>query len=57
MQLFLFIYLFLQMLYMFQVVPPPIIRRTQLYTHLQVFSNKTAAYCYHGWDGVPSHPW
>jgi len=31
-----FIYLFLQTLYMFHAVPPPIIRSTQLYIQLQV---------------------
>jgi len=35
------IYLFLQMLYMFQVVPPPIIRSTQLYIQLQVLVDNT----------------
>jgi len=37
MQLFL-IYLFLQTLYMFQAVPPPIIMSTQLYIQRQVLS-------------------
>ena len=32
------IYLFVQTLYMFQAVPPPIIRSTQLYIQLQVLS-------------------
>jgi len=32
------IYLFLKTLYMFQAVPPPIIRRIQLYKQLQVLS-------------------
>ena len=42
----LFIYLFLQTLYMFQAVPPPIIMSTQLYIELQVLSTNTAASCY-----------
>ena len=42
MQLF-FIYLFLQMFYMFQAVPPPIIRSTELYIQLQVLSTNTGA--------------
>ena len=37
------IYLFLQMLYMFQAVPPPIIGSTKLYIQLQVLSTNTAA--------------
>ena len=37
------IYLFLQTFYMFQAVPPPIIRSTELYIQLQVFSISTAA--------------
>ena len=41
MQLFL-IYLFLQMLYMFQAVPPPIMS-TQLYIQLQVLSTYSVA--------------
>ena len=52
MQCFL-IYLFLQMLYMFQAVPPPIIRSTQLYIQLQVLSTNTAASCYREGDGTP----
>jgi hypothetical protein len=36
-------YLFLQTLYMFQAVPPPIIRSTKLYIQLQVLSTNTAA--------------
>jgi hypothetical protein len=52
MQLFL-IYLFLQtLLHMFQAVPPPIIRSTQLYIQLQVLSTNTAASCYRGGDGT-----
>ena len=47
MQCFL-IYLFLQMLYMFQTVPPPIIRSTQLYIQLQGLATNTAASCYRG---------
>jgi hypothetical protein len=43
---YLFIYLFLNTLYMFQAVPPPIIRSTQLYKQLQVLSTNTAASCY-----------
>jgi len=35
------IYLFLQTLYMFQRVPPPIIRSTQLYKQLQVLLTNT----------------
>jgi len=40
------IYLFLQTLYMFQAVSPPIIRSTKLYIELQVLSINTAANCY-----------
>ena len=40
------IYLFLQTLYMFQPVPLPIIRSTQLYIQLQVLSTNTVACCY-----------
>ena len=47
-----FIYIY-KTLYMFQAVPPPIIRRTKLYIQLQVLSNNTAASCYRGWDGTP----
>ena len=47
------IYLFLQMLYMFHALPPPIIRSTELYIQLQVLSTNTAACCYCGWDGTP----
>ena len=46
------IYLFLNMLYTFQAVPPPIIRSTQLYRQLQVLSTNTAASCYCGGDGT-----
>jgi len=42
MKLFL-IYLFLKTPYVFQAVPSPIIRSTQLYIQLQVLSNNTAA--------------
>jgi len=49
MQLFL-IHLFLQKMYMFQAVPLPIVRSTQLYIQLQVFSTNTAASCYRGVD-------
>jgi len=38
--------LFLQTLYMFQAVSPPIIRSTQLYIQLQVLSTNTAASCW-----------
>jgi hypothetical protein len=48
----LLIYLFLQTLYMFQVVPPLIIRSTQLYIELQVLSTNIAASCYRGRDGT-----
>jgi len=41
-------YLFLKTLYMFQAVPPPIIRSTQLYKQLQLLSTNTAASCYRG---------
>jgi len=40
------IYLFLQTLYMFQAIPPPIIGSTQLYIQLQVLSTNIAASCY-----------
>jgi hypothetical protein len=50
----LLIYLFLQTLYMFQPVPPPIIRSTELYIQLQVLSNNTAASCYRERDGLNS---
>ena len=43
------IYLFLQVPYVFQAVPPPIIRSTQLYIQLQLLSTNTAACCYRGW--------
>jgi hypothetical protein len=46
------IYLFSQTLYMFQAVPPPIIRSTQLYIQVQVLSTNTAASCYRGKDGI-----
>jgi len=39
---FFLIYLFLQTLFMFQAVPPPIIRSTLLYIQLQVLSTNTA---------------
>ena len=39
------IYLFLQTLYVFQAVPPPIISNTKLYIQLQVLSTNTAACC------------
>ena len=37
------IYVFLQTLYMFQTVSPPIIRSTKLYIQLQVLSTNIAA--------------
>jgi hypothetical protein len=37
------IYLFLQTLYMFQAVPPPIIRSTYLYKELQILLTDIAA--------------
>jgi len=37
------IYFLLQTLYMFQAVPPPIIRTSKLYIQLQVLSTSTAA--------------
>ena len=40
------VYLFLKMLCMFQAVPPPIIRSTELYIQLQILSTNTAACCY-----------
>ena len=40
------IYLLLQTLYMFQVVPPPIIKSTQLCIQLQVLSTNSGASCY-----------
>jgi len=49
------IYLFLQMSYMFQAVPPPIIRSTKLYIQLHVLSTNTAASCYRGLDGTEFH--
>ena len=49
---FSWIYLFLQTLYMFQAVPPPIIRSTYLYIQLQILSTNTAASCYRGGDGT-----
>ena len=39
-------------LYMFQAVPPPIIRSTKLHTQLQVLSTNTVSCCYRGWDGT-----
>jgi len=47
----LFLNLFLQTLYMFQAVPPPIIRSTQLYIQRQVLSTNIGASCYCGGDG------
>jgi len=46
------IYLFLQTLYMFQAVPPSIIRSTYLYIQRQVLSTNTAASCYRGRDSA-----
>ena len=43
-------FLFLQILYMFQAVPPPIIRSTQLYIQLQVLSTNNAASSSIGWQ-------
>ena len=37
---------------MFQAVPPPIIRSTQLYIQLQLLSTNIAASCYCGRDGT-----
>jgi len=37
------IYLHLQTLYIFQAIPPSIIRSTQLYIQLQVLSSNTTA--------------
>ena len=48
-------YLFLQMLYMFQVVPPSSSGAQKLYIQLQVLSTNTAVCCYHGWDGTACH--
>ena len=42
------IYLFLQIIYIFQAVPPPIIRSTKLYIQLQALSTNTAACCCRG---------
>jgi len=47
-----FIYLFLQILYMFQAVSPPIIRSTKLYIQLQILSTNTVASWWRGWDGT-----
>jgi hypothetical protein len=44
---------FYKLLYMFQAVPPPIIRSTKLYIQRQVLSNKYC--CYRGWDGTIFH--
>ena len=41
---------FYKLLYMFQAVPPPIIRSTKLYIQCQVLSNQYC--CYRGWDGT-----
>ena len=46
------IHIFLQMLYMFQAVPPPIIRSTQPYIQLQLLSTDTAARRFRGLDGT-----
>jgi hypothetical protein len=40
---------FYKLLYMFQAVPPPIIRSTKLYIQRQVLSNQYC--CYRGRDG------
>jgi hypothetical protein len=44
---------FYKLLYMFQMVPPPIIRSTKLYIQHQVLSNQYC--CYRGWDGTTFH--
>ena len=49
---------FYKLLYMFQAVPPPIIRSTELYIQRQVLSKQ---YCclllpWMRWNYVPSHP-
>ena len=49
---------FYKLLYMFQAVPPPIIRSTKLYIQRQVLSNQ---YCclllsWMTWNAVPCHP-
>jgi len=49
---------FYKFFYMFQAVPPPIIRSVKLYIQRQVLSNQ---YCclllsWMRWNGVPSHP-
>ena len=44
---------FYKLLYMFQAVPPPIIRSTKLYVQRKVLSNQY--FCYRGWDGTPFH--
>ena len=43
---------FHKLLYMFQAVPPPIIRGTKLYIRRQVLSNQYC--CYRGWDEISS---
>jgi hypothetical protein len=40
------------MLYMFQEVPPPIIRSAQLYIQLHILLTSTAASCYRGRAGT-----
>ena len=42
-----------KLLYMFQAVPPPIIRSTELYIQRQVLSNQYCCYC--RWDGTQFH--
>jgi hypothetical protein len=49
------IYLFLQTLYTFQAVSPPINRSTQLHIQFRVLSTNTAASCYRGGDGTEFH--
>ena len=44
---------FSKLLYMFQAVPPPIIRSTKLYIQRQVLSNQCC--CYRGWNGTEFH--
>jgi len=41
---------FYNLFYMFQAVPPPVIRSTKLYIQRQVLSNQYC--CYRGWDGT-----
>jgi hypothetical protein len=43
---------FNKMLYIFQAVPPPIIRSSNCTYSFRYLSNLAAACCYHGWDGI-----